>query len=136
MKDILGIDHISFAVKNLEEAKQKFLSILPVEEILEETVAEQKVKVVSLKVFGINLELVQPLNEESTVQKFLAKRGEGVHHLAFKVNNLKSLLKEIEAVGISLIDKEPKIGAHNKKIAFLHPKSTNGVLIELCEEIK
>lgn len=135
MKDILGIDHISFAVKDVESAKQKFLSILPVDEILEETVEEQKVKVISLKVFGINIELVQPINEESTVQKFLDKRGEGIHHIAFKANNLKSLLTEIDTVGISLIDKEPKIGAHNKKIAFLHPKSTNGVLIELCEDM-
>ena len=127
------ICHIGIAVKNLDEAIQFYEKLgLEVEGI--EVIESQKVKVAFIPVGNVRLELLEPTSEDSTVAKFLVKKGEGIHHLALGTENLEKRLQEIEKKGIKLIDKTPRKGAHNTNIAFLHPKSTYGVLLELCEE--
>ncbi len=127
------ISHIGIAVKNLDEAIQFYKKLgLEVEGI--EVIESQKVKVAFIPVGNVRLELLEPTSEDSTVAKFLVKKGEGIHHLALGTENLEKRLQEIEKKGIKLIDKIPRKGAHNTNIAFLHPKSTYGVLLELCEE--
>jgi methylmalonyl-CoA epimerase len=127
------ISHIGIAVKNLDEAIQFYKKLgLEVEGI--EVIESQKVKVAFIPVGNVRLELLEPTSEDSTVAKFLVKKGEGIHHLALGTENLEKRLQEIEKKGIKLIDKTPRKGAHNTNIAFLHPKSTYGVLLELCEE--
>lgn len=127
------ISHIGIAVKNLDEAIQFYKKLgLEVEGI--EVIESQKVKVAFIPVGNVRLELLEPTSEDSTVAKFLVKKGEGIHHLALGTENLEERLQEIEKKGIKLIDKTPRKGAHNTNIAFLHPKSTYGVLLELCEE--
>ncbi len=127
------ISHIGIAVKNLDEAIQFYKKLgLEVEGI--EVIESQKVKVAFIPVGNVRLELLEPTSEDSTVAKFLVKKGEGIHHLALGTENLEKRLQEIEKKGIKLIDKTPRKGAHNTNIAFLHPTSTHGVLLELCEE--
>lgn len=99
-----------------------------------EVIESQKVKVAFIPVGNVRLELLEPTSEDSTVAKFLVKKGEGIHHLALGTENLEKRLQEIEKKGIKLIDKTPRKGAHNTNIAFLHPTSSHGVLLELCEE--
>lgn len=127
------ISHIGIAVKNLEEGIAFYEKLGLKLEAIEE-VPSQKVRVAFLPCGDTRIELLEPTSEDSPVARFLEKRGEGVHHLAFAVDDLPQALQDIEADGIRLIDKEPRPGAHNADIAFLHPKSTNGVLIELCKE--
>lgn len=127
------IDHIGIAVKNLEETARQYQEVFSMSPLKVEEVKEQKVKVVSFKVGESTIELLEATAEDSPIAKFIEKKGEGVHHFAFSVENIEEVLKDMEGRGISLIDKVPRLGAHNKKIAFLHPKSTGGVLIELCE---
>ncbi len=127
------ISHIGIAVKNLDEAIQFYKKLgLEVEGI--EVIESQKVKVAFIPVGNVRLELLEPTSEDSTVAKFLVKKGEGIHHLALGTENLERRLQEIEKKGIKLIDKTPRKGAHNTNIAFLHPTSSHGVLLELCEE--
>lgn len=127
------ISHIGIAVKNLDEAIQFYKKLgLEVEGI--EVIESQKVKVAFIPVGNVRLELLEPTSEDSTVAKFLVKKGEGIHHLALGTENLEKRLQEIEKMGIKLIDKTPRKGAHNTNIAFLHPTSSHGVLLELCEE--
>ncbi len=129
-----GIDHISIAVKDVEEAA-KFLEKgfgLKIEHT--EEIAEQGVKVAFVDIGGVSVELVQPLDENSVLNKFIEKRGPGLHHIAFKVDNISAALNKLEKDEIRLIDKEPRHGAHDKKIAFIHPANAVGTLIELCEE--
>ena len=99
-----------------------------------EEVVDQKVKTAFFKVGETKLELLEPTSEESAVAKFIEKKGEGVHHIAFRVDNVAKTLAECEAKGVQLIDKTPRKGAEGLTIAFLHPKSTAGVLTEFCEE--
>ena len=127
------ISHIGIAVKNLDDAIQFYKKLgLEVEGI--EVIESQKVKVAFIPVGNVRLELLEPTSEDSTVAKFLVKKGEGIHHLALGTKNLEKRLQEIEKKGIKLIDKTPRKGAHNTNIAFLHPTSSHGVLLELCEE--
>jgi methylmalonyl-CoA/ethylmalonyl-CoA epimerase len=128
------LDHIGIAVKNLEESLKFYQEALGL--VLEgvEIVRDQKVKTAFLPVGDTHIELLEPTDPESPVGKFIAKRGEGIHHIAIKVENLQQHLENLDNKDIVLIDKEPKLGANNKKIAFVHPKSTSGVLLELCEE--
>lgn len=127
------IDHIGIAVKNADQALDLYQHILGMEVVHEEAVPDFHLRTVSLQIGESLIELLQPLDEASTVHKFIQKRGEGIHHIAFRVENIEKKLAELKNAGIKLIDKEPRIGAGNKKVAFLHPKSTNGVLIELTE---
>lgn len=124
------IDHIGVAVKSLEESL-KFYEALGITPYHTEEVQSQKVKVAFLKVGESNIELLEPTSEDSPVAKHIDKKGEGMHHICYDVTDIFAVLKELKKHGVRLIDEEPKKGAHHKVIAFVHPKSTNGVLTEL-----
>ena len=130
------IEHIGIAVKSLEEAIPYYENVLGLKCYAIEEVAEQKVKTAFFWVGQTKIELLEPTDPESTVAKFIDKRGEGVHHIAYAVENLPAALSEMEEKSIQLIDKQPRKGAEGLNIAFLHPKSTGGVLTELCEDAK
>lgn len=125
------ISHIGIAVKDIDEKLKTFRDILGMKVGKRIKVPDQGVEVCFLEFEGTALELLQPLNDKTSISKFLEKRGEGQHHISFEVEDLKAALKELEAKGVVLIDKEPRIGAAGDWIAFLHPKSTGGILIEL-----
>jgi len=129
------ISHIGIAVKDLEAGIAFYEKLgLKLEGI--EEVPSQKVKVAFLPCGDTRIELLCPTSEDSAVAKFIEKKGEGIQHIAFAVDDLPQALADSEAHGITLIDKEPRPGAHHADIAFLHPRSTNGVLIEFCKEHK
>lgn len=132
--NISHIEHIGIAVKNIEEAIPYYENVLGLKCYNIEEVADQKVKTAFFKVGSTKIELLEPTSPESTIAKFIEKKGEGVHHIAFAVDNVANALSEAESKGIQLIDKAPRKGAENLNIAFLHPKSTQGVLTELCQE--
>lgn len=127
-------EHLGIAVKSLEEAIPFWENILGFKCYSIEEVADQKVKTAFFKVGQTKIELLEPTSEESTIAKFIANRGEGVHHVAYAVENIEEALAEAESKGVRLIDKTPRRGAEGLTIAFLHPKSTGGVLTELCED--
>ena len=131
---ISHIEHLGIAVKNLEEAIPYYESILGLKCYNIEEVTDQKVKTAFFKVGNTKIELLEPTSEESTIAKFIEKRGEGFHHIAFAVDNVANSIKEVEEKGIQLIDKTPRKGAEGLTIAFLHPKSTQSVLTEFCSE--
>lgn len=127
------VSHIGVAVKDLEKAREVFRTLgLEVEG--EEVVEDQKVKVAFIPVGETRIELLEATSPDSPVAKFIEKRGEGVHHLALGVDNVEAMLEELKARGVRLVDEKPRKGAHNTLIAFLHPKSTGGLLLELCQE--
>lgn len=128
------IEHIGIAVKDLEESNRLFSKLLGKQPYKIEEVASEGVRTSFFDVGGVKIELLEATHEESPIAKFIARKGEGVHHLAFAVDDVVKSMAGQEANGFSLINKDPKDGADNKKIAFLHPKSTNGVLVELCQE--
>lgn len=128
------LDHIGIAVKNLDESLKFYRDALGLELEGVEIVEDQKVKTAFLPVGDTHIELLEATQSESPVGKFIEKRGEGIHHIAIKVENLEKHLENLDHKEIKLIDKEAKTGANNKKIAFIHPKSTSGVLLELCED--
>ena len=127
------ISHIGIAVANIEEAAPFYRDVLGMEFEGTEVVAEQKVKVAFFAVGESRIELLEPTSEDSPVAKFLAKNGPGVHHVAFEVADLEQRLVALKAEGVRLIDEAPRMGAHNTRIAFLHPKASGGVLTELCQ---
>lgn len=129
-----SIDHIGIAVKSLDSVKSFFKEILNIGFIYEEELPENKVKVLVFRFGETNVEYIEPLTDDSPVKKFLDTKGEGIHHIAFKVKNIEENLRVLKQKGLSLIDEKPRMGSHNKKIAFIHPKSTFGTLIELVEE--
>lgn len=131
--EITHIEHIGIAVKSIEEQLPYYEGVLGLKCYNIETVEDQKVKTAFFKVGQTKIELLEPTDEESTVAKFIEKRGEGVHHIAYATKSVNESLKEAEAKGIRLIDKQGRPGAEGLRIAFLHPKSTGGVLTELCE---
>ena len=128
------IEHIGIAVKSLDEAIPYWENVLGLKCYNIEEVADQKVRTVFFKVGEVKIELLESTSEDGTVAKFIEKKGEGVHHVAFAVNDIEGALADVEAQGIQLIDKAPRKGAEGLSIAFLHPKSTFGVLTELCED--
>lgn len=130
------IEHIGIAVKSLEEAIPYYEKVLGLECYSIEEVADQKVKTAFFKVGQTKLELLEPTAEDSTIASFLEKKGPGIHHLAFAVDDVNVALQEAEANGVRLIDKQGRNGAEGLKIGFLHPKSSGGVLTELCEDPK
>jgi methylmalonyl-CoA/ethylmalonyl-CoA epimerase len=130
---ITHIEHIGIAVKNLEESLKYYEGILGLKCYAVEEVKDQKVKTAFFMVGQTKIELLESTEPEGPIGKYIEKKGEGIHHLAFATNNLGESLLEVEAKGIQLIDKEPRKGAEGLNIAFLHPKSTGGVLTELCE---
>jgi methylmalonyl-CoA/ethylmalonyl-CoA epimerase len=129
----MKVDHIGIAVKNLEKSVQVFKNILAGIEPEYEEVAEQKVKVAIFHVGDMRIELLEGTSEDSAVRKFIDKKGEGVHHLAFSVEGIEKTLIDFKEKGVSLIDETPRQGAGGKKIAFVHPKSVNGILTEITE---
>ena len=131
--DLTHIEHIGIAVKSIEEALPFFEGVLGLKCYNIEEVADQKVKTAFLKVGQTKLELLEPTSDESPIAKFLEKRGEGIHHIAFAVENSTEALKEAEAKGVRLIDKQSRKGAEGLNIGFLHPQSCHGLLLELCD---
>ena len=127
------LDHIGIAVKNIDEALRVFSEIFGLDCDVIEEVQEQKVKVAMLPLGETRLELLMSTDPAGPVAKFIERKGEGVQHLAFKVENIERALEELKAKNVPLINPEPRIGAHGAKIAFVHPKATHGVLVELCE---
>ncbi len=127
------IDHIGIAVKDLDQAIRLYRDQLGLKIKAVEEVDQQKVKVAFVPISETNLELLEPTDPSGPVGKFIAKKGEGIHHISFNVSDLEGKLKQLREEGIELIDQEPRYGAGGAKVAFLHPKSTGGVLIELCE---
>ncbi|HNX87957.1 MAG TPA: methylmalonyl-CoA epimerase [Paludibacteraceae bacterium] len=130
---VTHIEHLGIAVNSIEEALPFYENILGLKCYAVEEVADQKVKTAFLQVGQTKIELLESTDPEGAVGKFIEKRGEGIHHLAFAVEGLANALKEAEEKGIRLIDANPRKGAEGLNIAFLHPKSTIGVLTELCE---
>ena len=127
------IDHIGIAVPNLDEIKYTLHEAFELLPEFEEEVTDQKVKVAGYHVGESTIEYLQPISTDSPIARFLDKKGTGIHHIAYRVENLKDTLKRLQDKGFQLIDELPRDGAEGKKIAFIHPKSTNGILIELCE---
>ncbi|MDT8419842.1 MAG: methylmalonyl-CoA epimerase [Desulfuromonadales bacterium] len=127
------INHIGIAVKNLETAIPFYRDALGMTFEGTEEVAEQKVRVAFLKVGESRIELLEPTAVDSPVAKFLEKNGEGIHHLAYEVEDIEQTLQDLDARGVRLIDRQPRKGAHNSRIAFLHPKTSGGVLTEICQ---
>ena len=131
---ITHIEHIGIAVKSLEESIAYYESVLGLKCYAVEEVKEQRVKTAFFMVGQTKIELLESTDPESPVGKFIEKKGEGVHHVAFATKDLETALVQMEEKGVALIDKKPRKGAEGLDIAFLHPKSTHGVLTELCED--
>jgi methylmalonyl-CoA/ethylmalonyl-CoA epimerase len=127
------IDHIGIAVKSIDQAGKFYTEALGLKIQNIENVAEQKVNVAFLPITDSEVELVESTDPDGPVAKFIEARGEGVQHIAFRVENIEEALEELKAKGVRLIDQEPRKGAGGAKIAFIHPKETNGVLVEICE---
>ncbi|RLD51963.1 MAG: methylmalonyl-CoA epimerase [Bacteroidetes bacterium] len=130
------IEHIGIAVNSIEEAKTYFEDVLGLKCYAVEEVADQKVKTAFFKIGETKIELLEATSEESPVAKFIAKKGQGIHHIAFATDDVDKSLKEAENKGVRLIDKEKRKGAEGLNIGFLHPKFTLGVLTEFCEKGK
>jgi len=130
------IDHIGIAVKSVKETSELLSNILGLKVAGEEIVEKQKVKVAFLPLGDSELELLESTSPEGPIARFIEKKGEGIQHIAFRVNNIEEVLEKLKKEGVRLIDEKPRYGAGGAKIAFLHPKSTNGILVELCERDK
>lgn len=129
---IRRIAHVGIAARSIEAAAG-FYRILGLKIHAEEIVTEQKVKIAMLNLEDSAIELLEATEPDSPVARFIEKRGEGIHHISIEVDNLKELLSTLRKQGIRLIDEKPRIGAHGQRIAFVHPRSTGGVLVELCQ---
>ena len=132
--NITHIEHIGIAVKNIEEAKKYYEDILGLKCYAIEEVADQKVKTAFFMVGQTKIELLESTSLDGPIAKFIDKRGEGIHHIAFAVKSLENTLEEVKSKNIMLIDEKGRKGAEGMSIAFLHPKSTFGVLTEFCEK--
>ncbi len=135
MIDRLGeVEHIGIAVRNLDDAKKIYCELLGLECTGEMNLPERGVKVAFLETGNTKVELLEGIGDESPVTKFVDRHGPGVHHLCFEVNDIERVLSELAESGLRLIDEKPRPGAEGKLVAFLHPKSPSGVLIELTEK--
>jgi len=132
----MKIDHIGIAVKSLVQAVTIYETTMGLKVSGYETVEDQGVKLAMIPIGDSRIELLEPIHADSPVEKFMAKRGEGIHHIALCVDNIDEALERFKTSGARLIDEVPRRGAHNSKIAFIHPSSTNGVLLELVEHAK
>jgi methylmalonyl-CoA/ethylmalonyl-CoA epimerase len=130
------IEHIGIAVKNMDDANVLFEKLLGVPSYKEETVESEGVLTSFFQTGTNKIELLMATNPESPIAKFLEKKGEGIHHIAFDVEDINAEISRLKNEGFVLINEVPKKGADNKLVVFLHPKNTNGVLVELCQEIK
>ena len=129
----MKIDHIGIAVKSLTEAAAIYENALGLKVNAYDQVDEQGVRVAMLNIGESRIELLEPTGPESPIQKFMTKRGEGIHHIAITVDDIEKALERLKAAGVRLVDNEPRRGAHNTRIAFVHPSSTHGVLLELVQ---
>lgn len=131
---LTNVEHIGIAVKNLSESNLLFIKLFGIAPYKEEAVVAEGVMTSFFKINQTKIELLEATTEESSIAKFIDKKGEGIHHIAFEVDDILSEMQRLENEGFVLLNKEPKQGADNKLVCFLHPKGTNGVLIELCQE--
>ena len=130
----MKIDHLGIATKEINEALKFWQDALGLENIHTEEVAEQKVLTAMLPIGDTRIELLEPTSPDSPISKFIEKRGGGIHHIAVEVENIEESLAKLKAQGVKLIDETPKVGAGGCLIAFVHPSSTNGVLLELVQK--
>ncbi|MCE9540194.1 MAG: methylmalonyl-CoA epimerase [Bacteroidetes bacterium] len=133
---MLKIEHLGIAVKNLEQSNMLFTKLFGKAPYKLETVASEHVSTSFFMMGDSKIELLEATNTDSPIAKFIEKKGEGIHHIAFEVSDIYAEMKRLKSEGFTLLSEEPKKGADNKLICFLHPKTSNGVLIELCQEIK
>ncbi|MCE7071810.1 methylmalonyl-CoA epimerase [Dyadobacter sp. CY327] len=131
-----NVEHIGIAVKELEAAEKLFSSLLNAQPYKRETVASEGVLTSFFQVNQTKIELLQSTDPEGVIARFIEKKGEGVHHVAFEVDDIVLEMERLKKEGFALLSETPKPGADNKLVCFLHPKTTNGMLIELCQEIK
>lgn len=129
-----GVDHIGIAVKSIEEALPYYTKTLSLPLLGIEEVASQKVRVAFIDAGNIKIELLEATETDGPIAKFIEKKGEGIHHIAFSVKDIRSRMQTLKEEGVQLLQEEPKKGAGNAEVAFLHPKSSFGVLYELCEK--
>lgn len=130
------IEHIGIAVKDLNKANSLYQSLLGIAPYKSESVESEFVNTSFFKVGDSKIELLEATDDQSAIAKFISKKGEGIHHIAFEVKDIISEIKRLEKEGFIILNNIPKRGADNKLVVFLHPKTTNGVLIELCQEIQ
>ena len=133
---MLKVEHIGIAVKTLADSVPLFEKLLKSQCYKTEIVETEKVNTAFFKTRDTKIELLESIDENGVISKFIDKKGEGLHHIAFEVDNIETEMERLKNEGFILLNDKPKKGADNKLICFLHPKSSNGVLIELCEEIK
>ncbi|HEV8272817.1 MAG TPA: methylmalonyl-CoA epimerase [Chitinophagaceae bacterium] len=133
---MLKVEHIGIAVKTLAESVPLFEKLLNSQCYKTEMVESEKVNTAFFKTRDTKIELLESIDENGVISKFIDKKGEGLHHIAFEVENIETEMERLKNEGFILLNDKPKKGADNKLVCFLHPKSTNGMLIELCEEIK
>lgn len=129
------LTHIGIAVRSVKNSSSLFAKLFGVKEAHTEEVANQKVRAAFFKVGEGGIELLEPTSPDSTIAKFIEKRGEGVHHLSFEVDDLEAEIARLKQEGFQMIDEKPRVGADGYEIAFLHPKSTNGVLMEISQKL-
>ncbi len=132
----MQIDHVAIVVKDLAQTLELYTGTLGFEQIYRETIADQGVEAVGLRAGGSVIELLRPLDMRSPIARYLGEAQSRLHHTAYRVANLQAELDRLKAAGVRLIDERPRKGAHGNMIAFLHPKSTGGVLVELCEQLE
>ena len=132
----MNVDHIGIAVKSLAEAVKVYQDAIGLHVYGYDEVDDQGVRVAMLTIGESRIELLEPTREDSPIEKFMMKRGEGIHHIALRVDDIEQALERLKASGVRLIDTTPRRGAHNTRVAFIHPSSTHGVLLELVEHGK
>ena len=130
-----NIEHIGIAVKDLEIANETYRKLLGVPHFKTETVTGEKVKTSFFQIGENKIELLESIDPDGVIANFIEKKGEGIHHVAFAVENIREEMKRLKAEGFVLLNEEPRHGADNKLVCFVHPKNSHGVLVELCEEI-
>lgn len=128
------VDHIGIAIKDLNHALPYYIDTLGLKLLGIEEVESQKVKVAFIDAGNCKIELLEPIGQDGAIAKFIEKRGEGIHHIAFGVSDIRTRMKELKEKGVQLLQDEPKPGAGGAQVAFMHPKSSFGVLYELCEK--
>lgn len=133
---MMKISHLGIATKGIDEALKFWENALGLENVHTEIVEDQKVRVAMLPIGETNIELLEPTSEDSPISKFLEKRGGGIHHIAVEVEDINASLAKLKSEGMRLIDESPRIGAENCLVAFVHPASSGGVLLELTQKIK
>jgi methylmalonyl-CoA epimerase len=129
----MKIDHIGIAVKSLTEAAKVYENAMGLQVSGYDQVDDQGVRVAMLNIGESRIELLEPTGPDSPIEKFMSKRGEGIHHIAVRVDDIEQALERLKAAGVRLVDSAPRLGAHNTRVAFIHPSSTHGVLLELVQ---